>query len=467
MLIRVIYVLCFFFCMPVQAQDASDITGDWLGELRVGQQTLRIVFHVTEDDSGGLSATMDSPDQGVKGLVVDSTTFADGKITMLVNVIGGRYGGTLKEGKLEGFWSQGGGLLPLVLEPMEAPITYDRPQEPTRPFPYKEEVVRYTNEQAGFDLEGTLTLPDAPGPHPVVVLISGSGPQDRNEELMGHKPFLVLSDYLTRQGIAVLRYDDRGVGESGGDFASATSSDFATDALAGVNYLKGREDIRGDAIGLVGHSEGGLVAPMVAVESPDVAFIVLLAGPGLPGKDILVLQGEEIGRASGMFESSIEKISEINSRLFQVIVDNEGSADLEEKLQQELQEFRKGMSASDIQMLGLNPAQDEQMIRRLTSPWMQQFMAYDPRPTLEKVRVPVLSLIGEKDLQVPSEPNSEAIEAALKAGGNADYTIKTLPGLNHLYQTANTGAPAEYAQLSETFSENAMAIIAEWIKERV
>ena len=197
---------------------------------------------------------------------------------MEVAVIGGKYSGTLKEGKFDGYWSQGGGMLPLDLERMSEPITYDRPQEPERPFPYKEEVVRYKNEQAGIELEGTLTLPDTEGKHPAVILISGSGPQDRDEALMGHKPFLVLSDYLTRQGIAVLRYDDRGVGASEGDFSSATSKDFATDVLAGVEFLKQREDIRSDAIGLVGHSEGGLIAPMVAVESEDVAFIVMLAG---------------------------------------------------------------------------------------------------------------------------------------------------------------------------------------------
>ena len=450
----------------LHAQDASSLQGDWIGELNLGNQTLRIVFHVTMDEEGGLSSTMDSPDQGAKGIRVQSTSFENGTIEMKVASIGGTYKGVLSGGEIDGTWSQGPGSLPLILKRMTEPIAYDRPQEPQRPFPYIEEVVRYTNSQAEIELEGTLTLPGADGKHPAVILISGSGPQDRNEELMGHKPFLVLSDYLTRNGIAVLRYDDRGVGESEGDFAKATSKDFATDVLAAVDFLKQRDDIDSNAIGLVGHSEGGLIAPMVAVESSDVAFIVLLAGPGLPGKDILVLQGAEIGRASGLGNTIVEKSTMVNERLFGVVAQSRDLSTLKDEIQEEINNLREEMSEAEVQMVGLTESRDEQIIERLSSPWMHQFISYDPRPTLEKVTVPVLSLIGEKDLQVPAEPNSKAIGEALEAGGNTDYTIKNLPGLNHLYQTAEKGVPAEYSQITETFSEDAMEIIAAWIKER-
>jgi dipeptidyl aminopeptidase/acylaminoacyl peptidase len=242
---------------------------------------------------------MDSPDQGASGIHVETVTYKNGNLILEVKSIRGVFEGTLKEdGKtIEGEWKQAGSVFPLVLYYVDKVPETRREQDPVKPYPYAEEEVTYENKEAGVKLAGTLTYPDSVGPFPAVILITGSGPQNRDEGILGHRPFLVISDYLTRQGIAVLRVDDRGVGGSTGNFSQATTEDFVEDVLAGVEYLKSRKDIDSSRIGLLGHSEGGLIAPLVAVKSPDVAFIILMAGPGVTGEKIIMSQSELISRA--------------------------------------------------------------------------------------------------------------------------------------------------------------------------
>lgn len=346
-----------------------------------------------------------------------------------------------------------------------------RPQDPLPPFPYRVEDVRYPNERAAITLAGTLTLPEGPGPFPAVVLISGSGPQTRDSELFGHRPFLVLADHLTRRGIAVLRSDDRGVGASEGDFRAATSRDFAEDAEAAVAYLRTRADVREGAVGLLGHSEGGLVAPMVAADGEGVAFVVLLAAPGVNGEEILYEQGSLIARAFGAPDEQVALNRRLQEELFAVLKAEEDEAARARGMEAVFRRQFADVSPEERAATGLTREEEDEWIRQQISgmggPWYRFFLMHEPAPVLARVRVPVLALFGERDLQVPSAQNAPALEAALRDGGNSDVTVQTLPGLNHLFQTAALGVPQEYPTLEETMAPGVLERVADWILERV
>jgi len=473
-----INLICFVLIIMVgidiivsaQQQDTSEISidGIWEGKLKVPGTELRIVFKISKNPEGTLTATLDSPDQGVTGIPVEEVIFENNTLRLEVKSAGAVFEGKVSEDFLviEGEWKQSGGTFPLTVNRVDKAVEILRPQVPKKPYPYIEEEVAYENKEAGITLAGTLTLPSGKGPSPVVLLISGSGPQDRNETIYNHRPFLVLADYLTRQGIAVLRVDDRGVGESTGDFSQATSEDFASDVLAGIEYLKTRKEINPEQIGLIGHSEGGLIAPMVAVKSPDVAFIILMAGTGLTGEEILYLQGALISRAMGVSEKDIAKNRQFNEKIFSLIKEEKDEKTIEEKLRQMFMDDWAELNDEEKSRIGDPEVFLRAQLQSLLSPWLKFFLTYDPKPTLNKVKCPVLAINGEKDLQVPPKENLSAIEEALKVGGNQNYTIKELPGLNHLFQTAQTGLPAEYAKIEETISPVALKIISDWILEQ-
>ncbi len=444
----------------------QDITGDWNGLLEIPGSPLRLIVHIEKTDDG-YKATLDSPDQGAFGLAVNATSFEEGTLSLNATDLGIQYSGQWKEDGFKGIFTQGGGSLPLNLsrEAIEK-IKRNRPQEPKVPYPYYSEEVSFTNASANVVLAGTLSLPKKEGTFPVVILISGSGPQDRNEELLGHKPFLVLSDYLTRKGIGVLRYDDRGVAASTGDFGAATSADFASDVQSAIKYLKTRSDIDVSKIGLAGHSEGGLIAPMVAAENDEVAFIALLAGPGIRGDEILKKQGALIERASGKPENEIERTSEIRKRIFDMVMQSKDSEVLKNDITSFLQEVLKH-KPEEVVVPGMSVEKFiDSQVSQVVSPWMLYFIKYDPVVSLEKVSCPVLAVNGEMDLQVPSKENLSAIENALKKGGNTNVTIVEFPGLNHLFQETETGAPSEYATIEETFSPVALETITSWILDQ-
>lgn len=445
----------------------QDITGQWNGLLKVQGTQLRLVFNIAKADNG-YSATMDSPDQNAKGIPVSTVTFENSTVKLTVSSAKIEYEGVLgADNTITGTFKQGGMTLPLNLskEKIEKEIV-KRPQEPAKPHPYYEEDVTIENTRAGITLAGTLTLPKKGGQFPVVVLISGSGPQNRDEELMGHKPFLVLSDYLTRNGIGVLRFDDRGIGASKGSFATATSFDFSTDVEACVDYLMTRKDVNQKKIGLMGHSEGGIIAPMVASRSKNVAFIVLLAGTGIPGDELLLLQQELIGRASGVREADLQLAKTINKGAFELV--NKATNTLQ--LKSDLTAYLKQVLKDHPDMAKQAGMTDDQFIalqlNELTNPWMQYFVHYNPVPTLKKVKCPVLAINGEKDLQVPPRENLEAIKKALKKGGNKKGVTRMLPNLNHLFQECITGAPAEYSTIEQTFSPTAMAVVLQWLQQQ-
>lgn len=438
--------------------------GNWLGVLRVSGINLRIVFHISKNLDGSYKATMDSPDQGVKDIPVEKVELLGDLLVIEMPQLRGEYKGRFDdEGtSIEGTWSQAGSNFPLNLEKTNKPVVINRPQEPKPPFPYNSEDVSYVNTKDGNTLAGTFAFPKKGGPFPAVLLITGSGPQNRDEELLGHKPFLVLSDYLTRRGIAVLRVDDRGVGKSTGNFAAATTADFATDVMAGVKYLKTRKEVNKNEIGLIGHSEGGLIAPMVAVESPDVAFIVLMAGPGVPGDSILIMQEALISAAEGRSPDDVAKDREINRKIYGIIKNEPDSIIAHNEITDIFEKYYNSLPDSIKAKVGdKNTAL--KMLSRAETPWFKYFLKYDPRLTLEKVKCPVLAINGEKDLQVPPKEDLDAIKEALTKGGNKNFKTVELKGLNHLFQDCKTGAPSEYNTIEETISPVALKTIGDWI----
>lgn len=345
-----------------------------------------------------------------------------------------------------------------------------RPQEPKPPYPYHEQEVVFVNKNDGVRLAGTLTLPSSKGPFPAVLLSTGTGPQDRNENVFGHKPFLVLADHLTRLGIAVLRVDDRGVGKSTGNFAEATSAEFAGDAIAGIEYLKTRKEIAWHRIGLIGHSEGGLIAQLVASQTKDVAFVVMMAGPGLSGEQVVYEQVAQIARVGGVSEELIAQNRAAQKRIFAIIKQEENLAAAEARIRNEADIFRAlaariraEVSERQKKTVDTVGVAIESQTSLYLSPWFRFYLRYDPRAALMKVKCPVLAVNGEKDIQVSAKENLEAIRLALGAGGNNDYTTLVLPKLNHLFQTAPTGAISEYEQLEETISPVALKAISDWI----
>lgn len=443
----------------------------WEGKLQAAPGiALRLVLKITRADDG-LHAKLDSPDQGAKDLPVEKIAIAEGKLTFTMPAIRGAYTGTLDASgsKATGEWTQGGAKLPLVMEKVEKASELKRPQEPKPPFPYKAEEVGYDTEGGKVHLAGTFTIPDPAthkGPYPAVLLISGSGPQDRDEALLGHRPFLVLADALTRRGIAVLRVDDRGVGGSTGDTMKSTTEDVAGDVLAGVKWLRARKEVAPKRVGLIGHSEGGLVAPMVAARTPDVAFIVLIAGPGLPGDEIVVRQGELIARAMGKTDDKeLAKSTALQRALLDIAKTEKDAEAIKAKARPLLEKAIAEMTPEEKKASGGAAALDGRLAV-LATPWFRFFLTYDPRPTLRKVKCPVLALNGEKDLQVPPKENLAEIARALAAGGNKHVETRELPGLNHLLQTARTGSPAEYATIEETMAPSALRLIGDWILAR-
>jgi pimeloyl-ACP methyl ester carboxylesterase len=442
------------------AQAPVGIEGNWQGALDVGNFKLRLVLKISQAADGTLKATMDSLDQSAKDLVVDTISFQAGLLKFEMKALNASYSGTLsKDGtQLSGQFTQGAVYsLDFTRITDAAQLELKRPQTPRKPYPYLEEEVTYENKSDQVKLAATLTMPRGKGPFPAVVLITGSGQQDRNEALLGHQPFLVLADYLTRRGIAVLRADDRGVGGTSRGGPNDTTENYAADALAGVEYLKTRREISLKQIGLVGHSEGGMAAPMAAVKSADVAFIVLLAGPGILGEKLLA---EQVGLISAAeCEKQVAGAVAESERLFAIASQEKDPAVAKQKLQDAA---TQRADAAKKRLEAQLKAADAQNAMFLT-PWFRYFLSYDPRPTLLKVRVPVLAINGDKDLQVPPREDLAAIEQALKDGGNRDYKIVLLPNLNHLFQTSRTGAISEYAEIEETFAPIALQTIGDWI----
>lgn len=449
-----------------QDTDVRIFEGSWLGRISVNSLSLRIVFNLSVTGKDSLVATMDSPDQGARNIRLGPVTIEGFKIKISAGALLAEYNGCLKNDTLiEGTWMQAGREFPLNLGRLAGSYTVNRPQEPKPPFPYKTEEVKFANRIYNINLAGTLTIPEGKGPFPALILVTGSGAQNRNEEIMGHKPFLVIADYLTRNGIAVLRYDDRGVAGSEGNYAEATSADLAGDAIAAFNYLKERPDIMKNMIGIAGHSEGGLISAIAAYAVKEIAFVISLAGTGVRGEEILHRQNRDISSAAGMTAEQIEANISINKKLFAVLKKEKDNDKAEKKVEAV---YRKILAKSGIkneEEIKKNLNQLKSSFSRPAYTWLRYFIMTDPALYWKRVKCPVLAINGEKDLQVAADINLTAIEKALKKGGNKAVTIKKIPGLNHLFQASKTGAPSEYGEIEETFSAEALRIIKDWIDD--
>ncbi len=391
--------------------------GNFLGTLSTPAGQLRLGL-VLSREAGVLVADFISLDQGYATLRAAETKLAERQLTVAVPQAQASFAGEFTEdfSRLAGKFTQGQAL-DLALERVSEIPRPRRPQHPQPPFPYRSESVRFPSAAPGVELAGTLTLPHGEGPFPAVILLSGSGPHDRDETILEHKPFLVLSDFLTRQGIAVLRYDDRGTAQSSGSFAASTTEDFAQDARGALAFLRAQSQIHPQRLALIGHSEGGLIAPMVAANDESLRALVLLAAPGVPGEAILKKQTYDLPRAAGLDEE-------------------------------------KAKAQAELGMLQLS-------LRKAADPWMNFFWTYDPAPTLAKVKCPILALNGSLDMQVNADINLAAIQSA-----NPQATVKKLDRLNHLFQTTETGAGVEYGRLEETFAPAALSQIASWLQEQ-
>ena len=444
----------FIFLLFTFNTYSQSIKGTWRGELSISGMTLPLVFHVDSTENG-LISTMDSPSQGAKAIPTNTTVFSNNELLIQIDKIQFVYKGKLvSHDAINGEVTQHGKTFPINLQRQ---VKHDsvklKPQEPIAPFPYEQEEVFFKHPTAGHTLAGTLCLPKANPSGACVILITGSGPQNREEELMGHKPFLVLADYLTRQGIAVLRYDDRGVGKSTGDFSGATTEDFTSDVQAAISYLQTRREIK--SIGLIGHSEGGIIAPIVASRNPSqVKFIVLLAGTGLPGKDIILIQNQLISKANGISDAQIKKANSLNEKLYTLVMNSDDPNAIRKDAAKLISEYSSSrVTDEDLDVL----------LAQINSPWFRYFLKLDPRIYLEKTTCNVLALNGSLDLQVPAKENLTQIKIALKKANNYHFKVVELKGLNHLFQKAKTGNPSEYATIEETFNPKALQIIGKWI----
>jgi hypothetical protein len=428
------------------------VVGKWLGTITFGSVKLRIAFEVSEAPEGGYTASMRSIDQSGLSYPMSAVLLNGDSLRLEIGTIRSVYEGkfTADGNTIEGNWLQNGTTTPLVMKRVDKFPEIIRPQTPKKPYPYLEEDVGYENPSAKVRIAGTLTMPKGKGPFPAVLLITGSGPLDRDETVSFHKPFLVLADHLTRQGIAVLRVDKRGVGKTTGEFAEATILDLADDVRAGVEYLKARKEIDPKRIGLLGHSEGGVVGPILASRSSDVAFLVMLAGLGQNNGDIIIFQKLLAAQTHGADESTLALMRSWYERLYAVVREDTDDATAEKKIRA----LHATLTTDEKEKLGWpDSSLDREIADQLQRHWRYD-LRYDPRATLMKVRCPVLALGGEKDMQVPAKENLAIIGEALKAGGNTRFTVREFPGLNHGFQTEQT---------EETVSPLVLQTISNWI----
>ncbi len=438
------------------ANAISSLEGTWQGAFQNGNMRYRLQLHISHDEAKKLSGTLDSLDQGANGLPMSKLSEQNGAVHFEIAMVSGVYEGTLNAARnsMAGKWSQNQDTVALEFKRSDEVLELRRPQNPTKPYPYREEEVSFANKNGTATLAGTLTIPQGAGSFPAVLLLSGSGPQNRDEFLAGHRPMLVVADYLARKGIAVLRYDKRGIGKSTGDFAAATTEDFAADAESALAYLKARKEIVPGKTGAVGHSEGALIAPILG-GSGSVAWVVLLAGPAQTGEKIMLAQSRAIASAAGMPIAQVEQSLAFDRKAYEMVRGEKDSAVLEKKL--DAMVISSGVAAGSV------PATVAAQIHMLSSPWFRYFLDYDPLPALQKVKCPVLALNGEKDLQVSAADNLAMIQKTLEEAGNKDVTTKSLPELNHLFQHAESGTPIEYGAIEETISPEVLQMIADWI----
>ena len=476
---------------------AQDITGVWNGSLHVQLKEIPIVFHIARDSGGKLIATFDSPSQNAFNLPISEVITKADSVIVMIAILNGKYAGILGGDKkvIDGQWFQGGGSLPLTVTKTSDTATVkqrQRPQTPTPPFPYQTRDVEYWNADKSIQYGATLTFPGADqgnggtvqgnasaGPgnpdkktFPAVILITGSGQQDRDETLLGHKPFAVIADQLTRKGFLVLRVDDRGIGKTTGDFSKATSLDFVKDVEAGLDFLETQPEVNKEKIGLIGHSEGGMIAPIVAGERKDVQFIVLLAAPGIPIVDLMQEQSAAVSVAEGRTPAEAKASATLLRIIWDEVKKNQDTATTFQNIRMRIGAWAKTVDTATLAKIrSRNTIPIDEQIRQamdaMGTVWYRYFMAFNPQPYLQKLHCKVLALNGSKDVQVIASSNLAGIRAALQKSDSRQYDVIELPGLNHLFQTCTRCSPSEYEDLEETFSPKAIGIMNDWLLKNV
>lgn len=441
-------LLLFCCCLFTLSGIGQNVLGSWKGDLKYQGMTMSFGFKI-EKGINELKVTMDFLGQGVKDAPVSSVSFENNQLIMEITEINFKYTGTLVNDTLiKGKLEQRGVIADLNLTRGE--IILNRPQEPKPPYNYHVEDVVFENKAAGIKLAGTLTCPNIGESFPAVVLVTGSGAQNRDEEILGHKPFFVIADYFTRNGIAVLRYDDRGFAQSEGDRTSATTEDFSTDARAALNYLKTRSEIDSNKIGLVGHSEGGMIAFMLAAKYDDLSFIISMAGPGISIDSLMIMQRKMVFTNPQVYQQN-----ELFLTLIEKVVDKYGVEEVRGNLDKYISEILPTALLLDEKGKTLLKGQ----IQACISPWMHYFTNYDPREDIKNVKCPVLALNGAKDVQVDADANLNSIKELLRD----KVTVKKYPDLNHLFQHCKTGLPSEYDKIEETISKEVLEDMKDWI----
>jgi pimeloyl-ACP methyl ester carboxylesterase len=453
------WIILFWSIGSVYSQN---INGTWHGLLDVGKK-LRLDIHITQEGSS-FSGKLDSPDQGTKDIPATKVEFSNGSLIFEVKNLGVAYSGLLKNDTIAGTFQQGSFTTSLVLTREEVLVKKaNRPQEPKAPFSYVETVVTFENSIEKFPLAGTLTLPKGDGPFPAVILVSGSGPQDRNEEILGHKPFWIIADYLTSQGFAVLRYDDRGTGQSKGDFASATSVELATDAESAIDFMRNNPKIKKDKISIAGHSEGAMIAVILAARRKDIHSIALLAGPGIQGSELLLLQQYLINKANGVPDKTNKAIQRFNGKIYKIVVNQSSITDSKPIIEKEIRKALKNTKDEDLPGNSSKEQLIQESLNTICNPWMFYFIKYNPKSDLEKVTCHVLALNGSKDLQVPPKENLGAMQKYIPKSSK-NLFFKELPNLNHLFQECETGNPQEYGAIEQTIQPEVLKILGNWLK---
>ena len=435
----------------------SKAEGTWQGAIEVTNMRMRLQMHISHDDKGKLLASVDSLDQGIQGIPAAKVTEANGELRFEIPAFQAEYHGTLgaSRNEISGEWTQNDNVEKLDFRRSEQPLELRRPQNPSKPYPYTVEEITFPSGDGKTALAATLTIPQGTGPFPAALFIGGSGPTDRDETVASHKPFLILADLLTKKGIAVLRYDKRGTGQSAGNYEQASMSDLASDAQAALNYLKGRKELDAKRVGILAHSEGGILAAQIAAKANEMDWLVLLATPATTGERTLLRQSELVARTGGLPEEQIARSQQFDRMAYAAVREAKSAAALEAKLNDLIE--KSGLSAS------MPPAALQAQIRLMTTPWFRQYLDFDPAPLMEQIKCPVLALNGDRDLQVDANDTVPLLRQAYEKSGNKDFTVMEIDGVNHLFQKAQSGSPALYGAIEETIAPEVLNAIGSWL----
>ena len=453
---------------------SQDVLHKWSGVLNAGGQKIELRLNLIQNADKTYSSNWDIPAQKVKGLASSKTELLNNQLSVEIKMIGASYSGSLNMSgdKVDGAWSQSGMSFPLNMETVkegQEEKIFIKPQTPKPPFAYNVKDFVYEGNETKLSYGATLTYPKEDKKFPLIILITGSGRQDRDETIFDHKPFAVIADYLTKKGYAVLRVDDRGAGKSTGDFSNSTTADFAQDVEEHIRYAKNLPIIDTNQIGLLGHSEGGLIAPMVAVRNKSVSFVILLAGPGVEIGELMAMQNEMVLKSAGISQDAINAYIPLYKNLMKTIVSINSIQDANAKAIEIVKNWYSNTdknlvkattnisSESDINKFATT------MSETLSTKWWKYFASYNPQIALQKLKCPVLAINGSSDIQVPADANLKAIELGLKKAGNKKGTTMKFDNLNHLFQKCTKCTVQEYGELENTIEPEVLEYIYNWL----